>query len=140
MTDNKDIDIRWIQRLKHFKKALIQLNSAVDLYQQRELFDIEKQGLIKSFEFTHEIAWNVMKDFFAYQGNVNIMGSRDATREAFQYGLITDGETWMEMIKSRNQTSHTYNKDTADDISTKVVHFYVKLFNDFEKKMDTLQK
>jgi len=56
-----------------------------------------KQGLIKSFEFTHELAWNVIKDFFFYQGNSSIMGSRDASREAFSKGLIDDGSTWMKM-------------------------------------------
>ena len=47
--------------------------------------------------------------FFIYQGNPDIMGSRDATREALQNGLIEAGEIWMDMIKSRNLTSHTYN-------------------------------
>ena len=116
---NLSEDIRWIQRFEHFKKAYGPLKDAVVLSRVRALTSIETQGLIKTFEFTHELAWNVMKDFFIYQGNVSIMGSRDATREAFQYGLIGDGESWMEMIKSRNQTSHTYNEDTATEISLK---------------------
>jgi len=48
-----------------------------------------------------------MKDYFEYQGTTSIMGSRDAVREAFQRGLVADGEGWMEMLQSRNQTSHT---------------------------------
>ncbi|NEN25562.1 hypothetical protein G3O08_18880 [Cryomorpha ignava] len=44
-----------------------------------------------------------------------ITGSRDATREAFSNGLVEDGEVWMEMIKSRNQSSHTYNEDLAGE-------------------------
>ena len=85
-----------------------QLGNAVAASRQRPLFELEKQGLIQTFEFTHELAWNVMKDYFAWQGNPAITGSRDTAREAFQKGLIEDGEGWMEMIKSRNQTSHTY--------------------------------
>ncbi|CAO5675267.1 MAG: hypothetical protein HEEMFOPI_00205 [Holosporales bacterium] len=128
-------DIRWIQRLNHFEKALSQLLDAVELSYERSLSSIETQGLIKAFEFTHELSWNVMKDFFDYQGNSSIMGSRDATREAFKYGLILDGEGWMEMIKSRNQTSHTYNEETALDISEKIIHQYTKLFKDFQQKI-----
>ena len=77
------------------------------------------QGLIQAFEFTHELAWNVLRDYFVYQGNAQIIGSCDATRGAFGKGLISDGDVWMEMIQSRNRTSHTYNRAIADDIVDK---------------------
>ena len=133
-----DEDIRWQQRFKHFQKALLQLSKGVELSQQRSLSDMEQQGLIKAFEFTHELAWNVMKDYLEYQGNTSIMGSRDATREAFQRNMITDGEGWMEMIKSRNMTSHTYNQDIADEISDKVIVLYHHLLQEFRARMQDL--
>jgi len=79
-----------------------------------------------------------MKDYFEYQGNSTIMGSRDATREAFQRNLISDGEGWMEMIISRNVTSHTYNQDIADEISSKVVTQYGSLLQAFRVRMQDL--
>jgi len=102
------------------------------------LNELEEQGLIHAFEFTHELAWNVMKDYFEYQGNSNISGSRDATREAFQNGLIEDGSQWMEMIKSRNQSSHTYNESTAKDIRDRILNYYYDLFVALKEKMKTL--
>ena len=132
-------DIRWQQRLQNFDRALGQLNNAVLLSQQRQLSDLEEQGLIQAFEFTHELAWNVMRDYFRYQGNDNIHGSRDASREAFQMQLISDGDGWMEMIKSRNQTSHTYNDETAAEIAERITSCYVRLFNDFKAKMESLK-
>src|SRR6266576_2628990 len=101
-------DIRWRQRLQSFRKAFGQLSKAAIVAGQRELSDLEQQGLIQAFEFTHELAWNVLKDFLEFRGTINLYGSKDATREAFTAGLIEDGEAWMAMIKSRNQTSHTY--------------------------------
>ncbi len=139
MSSHHQPDTRWHQRLDNFKKAFSQLKEAVVLYQQRPLSHLETQGLIKTFEFTHELSWNVIKDFFEYQGNTSIMGSRDATREAFQKGLISDGSTWMEMIKSRNQTSHTYNEDTAIAIVDAVVNRYFSLFEAFLQKMSDLK-
>ena len=62
-------DVRWEQRFNHFKKALLQLSKAVDLCQERVLTELEKQGVIQVFEFTHELACNMMQDFFYYQGN-----------------------------------------------------------------------
>ena len=134
-----ELDIRWQQRLANYTKALEQLGNAVATRQQRPLSDLEKQGLIQAFEFTHELAWNVMKDYFAYQGNPAITGSRDAAREAFQKGLIEDGEGWMEMIKSRNQTSHTYQQKIADEIAGLIVERYFPLFLGFLRKMDSLK-
>lgn len=133
-------DVRWHQRLDSLKKGLSQLEQAVVLSRQRELTPLEKQGLIQAFEFTHELAWNLIRDYFVYQGNTQITGSRDATREAFKAGLIEDGDAWMEMIKSRNQTSHTYNQSTADDIVQKSVDSYYSLFKKLEAKMESLKK
>ncbi len=131
-------DIRWKQRLNNFLPAYNQLKAAVELSEARELTDLEKQGIIQAFEFTHELAWNVIKDYFDYQGGNQITGSRDATREAFNKGLIKDGDQWMEMIKSRNQTSHTYNKNIANNIVDKIKKNYFILFSDFFQKMSEL--
>ncbi len=116
----KQVDIRWTQRFSNFNQALSQLESAVELARKRELTELEKQGLIQAFEFTHELAWNVIKDYFIHQGNHQITGSRDAIRTAFNVGLIEDGEAWMETIKSRNKSSHTYNEETANESHTKL--------------------
>ncbi|MBA4744001.1 nucleotidyltransferase [Muricauda sp. TY007] len=132
-------DIRWHQRLSNYSKALLQLNEAVKIANQRALTNLEQQGLIQSFEFTHELAWNVMKDYFYYQGNTEIRGSRDATREAFKFNLISHGDVWMDMIVSRNKTSHTYDEDTASEITENIINDYATLFNEFHSQMVELR-
>jgi nucleotidyltransferase substrate binding protein (TIGR01987 family) len=128
-------DIRWKQRLSNYNKALGQLEKFI---QKKDLNELEEQGLIQAFEFTHELAWNVMKDYFEYQGNTNITGSRDATREAFQKNLIENGDHWMGMIKSRNQSTHTYNEATAHEIKNLILSSYFELFITFQIKMNSL--
>ncbi|HAT1775041.1 nucleotidyltransferase [Legionella pneumophila] len=135
-----NIDVRWQQRLNNYARALQQLSLAVNLAQTRPLSDLEKQGLIQAFEFTHELAWNVMKDYFFFQGNSAITGSRDATRESFNKGLIKEGEIWMEMIKSRNQTTHTYNQSVADEIVKNIINSYHTSFQAFLEKMQGLKE
>ncbi len=129
------MDIRWQQRLSHYQKALGRLVSAVELAQVRALSDLEEQGLIQAFEFTHELSWKLIKDYFADQGNTDITGSRDATREAYRMGLIQDGEGWMGMIKSRNESSHTYNEETARQIAKEIKERYVVLFQELNAVM-----
>jgi len=114
-------DIRWKQRFDNYLRAFETLRRAVELARRRDLSELEQQGLIQSFEFTHELAWNVLKDYLEETGISGIIGSKGATREAFKNGLIHDGESWMEMIKSRNLSSHTYNQDTAEEVATNIL-------------------
>ncbi|PIQ13772.1 MAG: nucleotidyltransferase [Hydrogenophilales bacterium CG_4_9_14_3_um_filter_59_35] len=111
-------DIRWKQRFNNYTKALNELSADVALRESRKLSRLEEKGLIQSFEMVHELAWNVLKDYLEdVAGTTGLFGSKDSTREAFKRGLIEDGEAWMEMIKSRNLTSHVYDESTARDIA-----------------------
>lgn len=75
-------DIRWKQRFNNYLNAFQTLVEAVDLAKTRPLSNLENQGLIQSFEFTHELAWNVLKDYLEHKGIQGLIGSKDATRAA----------------------------------------------------------
>jgi len=62
------------------------------LSHERALTELEQQGLIQGFEFTHELAWNVLKDYLDDQSVANLIASKDATRSALKVGLIEDGD------------------------------------------------
>lgn len=133
-------DTRWLQRFNNYKKALKQLDDAVALSKTRELSLLEKQGLIQAFEFTHELAWNMLKDYLEYQGNQEIRGLRDAIREAFKVGLIDDGATWMETIKARNITSHAYDEELVRSASQVISNEYIVLFDTLKIVFDILEQ
>ncbi len=133
-------DIRWIQRFDNFKRALATLRRAVDLSEQRPLSELEQQGLIQGFEFTHELAWNVLKDYLEERGFVGIIGSRNATREAFKNNLLTDGQVWMDMIKARNQTSHTYKTELAEVIAKDILTVFYPAFVEMEEHFQILSQ
>ncbi len=132
-------DIRWQQRFNNYTKALSKLTDAIELAKLRNLSELEKQGLIQAFEYTHELAWNTLKDFLSERGNNEIYGSRDATRAAFNLEIITNGEVWMNMIKSRNQTSHTYNEEIANDIVGMIANEYFKEFVTLYNKLNSMK-
>lgn len=132
-----DQDVRWLQRLSNYQRALARLRSAAELAESRPLSELEKLGLIQTFEFVFELAWNLMKDYFLYQGDPGITGSRDAIRTASKQGLIDDGEGWMQMIKSRNQSAHTYNEATANAITEAILASYYNLFERFARHMQS---
>ncbi|MCH9689863.1 MAG: nucleotidyltransferase substrate binding protein [Gammaproteobacteria bacterium] len=128
-------NVRWQQRLHNFEQALSQLNKFLT---QPELNELEEQGLIQAFEYTHELAWKTTKDFLISRGVDNLFGSKDTARTAFKLGLIANGDIWMDMIESRNLTSHTYNKATSDKIITQIKAHYQTEFKALFKKLSQL--
>jgi nucleotidyltransferase substrate binding protein (TIGR01987 family) len=135
-------DIRWQQRFSNYIKAFEKLEEGVHYITQNseniksKLSEIIEEGLVQRFEYTHELAWKVMKDYAEYQGNNSIGGSRDATREALGLKLISTGDVWMDMIQSRNETSHTYNNVIAQMVVKKIITDYFPAFRSFKKTME----
>lgn len=127
--------LRWKQRLESFGYALSQFKKFID---KKELNELEKQGLIKAFEYTYELAWNTLKDYYEYQGEANIQGSRDAIQIAIQRGIIIKGEVWMKIILSRNLTSHIYNEDKISEISDLIQTEYFFEINNLHNILKTL--
>ncbi|MCA1915792.1 nucleotidyltransferase substrate binding protein [Methanospirillum hungatei] len=129
-------DIRYKHRLQNYNRVLLMVREGVLSYTSRPLSNMEKQGFIKYFEFTYELAWNLMRDYALYQGHQEIRGSRDAIRLALSMDLISDGETWMDMLESRNITSHTYDENTAEEIMQKIAFRYFPAMAAFQEKMN----
>jgi nucleotidyltransferase substrate binding protein (TIGR01987 family) len=130
----KDPDIRWIQRFQNFKRAFQQLSKAAALARERELSELEQQGFIQAFEFTHELAWNTLKDFLEARGTANLFGSKDATRQAFATGLIENVLVWMDMIQSRNLFTHTCDLKTAGAVAGVITSSYLPEFEKFQMR------
>lgn len=126
-------DIRWMLRFNNFSKALSQLKKFID--KGEALNELEEQGLIQAFEYNFELSWNLIKDYYEYQGVTEIQGSRDAFRLAFKRGLITNGAGWMKMIESRVKTSYTYNEDIASEIVSAILNTYFDLFAELHSTM-----
>lgn len=128
------LDIRWKQRFDNFQRALRQLTLAMELKAQRPLSDLEQQGLIQGFEFTHELAWNVLKDYLEMEGIQGLVGARSTAREAFKRGLVRDGEVWMDMIEKRNLSSHAYNPAVANTLALSIAERYYPAFRELQQR------
>ena len=135
-------NIRWQQRFANYRKALVKLTQAVVLLSKQTggetvVDELLQEGLIQRFEYTHELAWKVMKDYAEYQGYTDVRGSRDAIRKALEMNLIDD-KRWMETIEDRNLTVHNYDNEIALEIYDNIMNVYAPLFIAFEHKMQSL--
>jgi nucleotidyltransferase substrate binding protein (TIGR01987 family) len=127
-------DTRWIQRFNSYKKALATLERAVVAAKERNLNEMEEQGLVKGFEFTFELSWKLLKDYLESKGFKDFHGSKDTFKLAFQEGLISDGEIWMDMRDNRNRSSHTYEESISRQLISLVLSkYFLKFKEQFEK-------
>jgi len=104
---------RWRQRLQNLNKAAKRLEEACA---QEKYNELEIAGLVQTFEFTFELCWKTLKDKLTYEG-YDVNSPREAIQKAFEMALLTDVDSWLEALESRNVFTHTYN----DEISKQAV-------------------
>jgi nucleotidyltransferase substrate binding protein (TIGR01987 family) len=100
---------RWRQRYQNFSQAYQQLEEAVA---QQTYSNLERSGLIQTFEFTFELGWKTLKDFLESEG-YSPKSPRESIKQAFQVGYIKQGELWLEALEKRNLLSHAYDEALA---------------------------
>jgi nucleotidyltransferase substrate binding protein (TIGR01987 family) len=125
-------DIRWRQRFENFKKAYSQFHSAILDFENLSV--LEKEGLIQRFEYTFELAWKTLKDYLESQ-EVSANFPREVIKSAFHYGLIEDGDVWMDMLEKRNLMAHTYDEERFKLAVTKIKNSYYKAITQVYKDL-----
>lgn len=131
---------RWEQKLESYTKALTRLVKVVNESKKRQLNEFELDCIVQRFEFTHEVAWKLIKSYAEYQGDNEIAGSRDATRWAFENHLVLDGQVWMNMIRSRNDTSHQYDGVIAEQTISQIVDNYCPAMIALHERMTAISE
>ncbi len=104
-----DKSVRWKQRYQNWKKAFLQFEKNLQIISPN---DAEKQGIIKSYEYTFELSWKTLKDYLESIG-ITALSPRDVIKQSFHMQIITDGDTWIDMLNQRNLMAHTYNEELA---------------------------
>ncbi len=125
---------RWLQRLENYKQAVANINEIYDCIQKNGLGKIYIMALIQAFEIVFEQAWKTVKDYLEYQG-IKTDTPREAIKTAFLRNLISNGELWIEMMESRNKTSHTYNENYAKMIADEVINKFLPEINSLERTL-----
>jgi nucleotidyltransferase substrate binding protein (TIGR01987 family) len=103
--------IHWQQRFQNLDRAFSQLKRGLAIEFPS---DIEQQGIIQIFEFTFELSWKTLKDYLEAQG-LMCQFPREVIKQAFQNQIISDGETWLDMLAKRNLLAHTYDESLATE-------------------------
>ncbi len=124
---------RWKKRFHSYCKALLQLETAL---QQKHFSVLEKDGVIKRFEFTFELAWKTLQDKLYNEGYIDIKGPKPVIKQAFQDHIITDGQEWIDMLTDRNNSTHLYDESAALHIFDKIQTTYFQLLKDLQSNLE----
>jgi len=124
---------RVFEKLNDYKRASNRLNEATKIQIDD---DIVYDGVIQRFEFTFELSWKLMKMYLEYTGISELKSPRATIREAYTYGLIEDGEQWIDMMVDRNKTSHLYDEEEAKLIYKKVKNTYSHLLSNLGSTLE----
>lgn len=117
-------------KLEKFKKALISLEAIYLKPLEADRSNID--ATIQRFEFTFELSWKFLKDYFFEQG-IELNYPKEIIQEAFKVNLITNELVWIAMLKDRTLTSHTYDEKLADEIYNRIKLYVPKLRNLLDK-------
>ena len=122
---------RWQYRFDNFGRAFILLREGIESIDERELSQLEREGLIQRFEYTWELAWKTLKDYLDFQGvNLETVTPRSVIRAAFAANIISHGTEWMAALDARNKMSHTYNFKIFEEVIADVQTRYLTLFDE----------
>ena len=117
---------RWRHRFSNYARAFALLREAVEGMDDAPLSQLEKEGLIRRFKYTMELAWNVARDYLEHEGVVfDQVTPRAVLRRAFEANLIADGQVWMDALDTRNRMSHTYSFESFDEAIGEIKQRYL---------------
>ena len=111
-----------MQRLEGFESALSQLTDACAI---TEYSDLERAGLVQTFEFSFELAWNTLKDLLFYEGYDEKV-PRSIIRRSFEAGYLgeDDWEALLDALDKRNLLIRTYRKELALEAEALIKNHY----------------
>ena len=122
---------RWRYRFSNYKRAFTLLREAIETMSESGLSQLEREGTIQRFEYTMELAWNVMKDYLEHEGVVFEQTTpRNVIRRAFESNLTEHGRVWMEALDARNKISHTYNFQQFEEVIENIRSRYLAAMED----------
>lgn len=120
-------------KFEKLKKALESLELIYNKPMQEDRSNVD--ATIQRFEFTFELYWKCLKDFFNAKG-LTLNYPRDVLQQAYADMLISDEKLWLTMLNDRNLTSHTYDEALANQVY-KAIKQYVPALR---KAVNTLEK
>ena len=130
MLETNDQDIRWKQRFQNYEKAFGRLSRAIEVVRATPDDDLLQSGLVRTYEYTFELAWKTLKDYLEVEGFL-LRSPRETIRQGFQSGYITNAEDWLQALADRNLTVHIYDDEVIARVLRDIFERYFFILQEF---------
>lgn len=121
-------------KLNNYKNALARLHEAIEEEKINNSLAV-RDGAIRRFEFTSELAWKTIREYLLTEGIQDINSPKKVMREAFNNDIIADDKGWIQILDDRNFTAHIYDEDDANEIFNRITTKHIKLFDELSDKL-----
>ncbi len=115
----------WVEPLE---RALAQLERGLAQAAEQPGDELLRDGVIQRFEYSMDLCWKLLQRFLKDIAQIDegtLRTKRDLFREAARLRLIHDASAWIGHWEARNQTLHTYNRETAQAVFLRTSAFAV---------------
>ena len=128
---------RWRYRFENFERALASLNRGVALAKASGLKEIERAGLLQTFNLAWDLAWKVLREFIEEEGRIVVqpITPHATVRAAMEAGLIFDGQDWMDALETRNKIAHIHSLEMADEFLPEVENRFAPMMSRFADRL-----
>ncbi len=125
-----------MKKYDNFSRALIDLHEG--LKEKEPYSTVVQTGLAALFAICFEQAWKLMKQVLEDNGRHDYRtgAPKAALKLAYQCGMISDIDGWLELLEKRNVLAHTYSEESALEIIRLIKEKYIFLFDGLKKEID----
>ncbi len=97
--------------------------------------EIYRMGMIGQFQLTFELAWKALKFILEQDGvgGAETGSARDILKLSAKTGFLEDEDIWLLMLKKRNQSTHIYNEQDADELMILIRDSFIPAFQRLER-------
>ena len=122
-----------IESYETFKTAFLKLKEFVDTDNGSEK---DRAAIVHAYEYTFELWWKSLQRYLQDYETVSEFGPGATIRNAFQFGIIEEGQCYMDLLRDRNLISHTYKENVAIEIHDRIVKKHINTLSTFIEKFD----
>jgi nucleotidyltransferase substrate binding protein (TIGR01987 family) len=134
---NKIIESAFLDKLYNLNKAMNKLEEIIDAMADTNQSEFFRDALIKRYEIVWDLIWKTLKEYLEEEGYLFQPSPKETLKKAYQENIINNEETWLIILKERNQLSHTYNEDLSISVSKRIINEY---YIEFYKLLEILNK
>lgn len=122
-----------IQSHEMFVKAYKKLAEFVETDNGTEK---DRAAIIHAYEYTFELWWKFLQKYLENNETLTEHGPGATIRNAFHFGILEEGQPYMDMLRDRNLIAHTYKEDIAIEIHGRIVCNHIKTLQEFVEKFN----